>query len=182
LFIPQETDFSTSSIERRRNDFEALGVRLQRLIKGVDTETGRPIYDIKKMLFTKLEDRLKYVPDAKDTNVTWCPGIAARNWFQDAYSPRTGLIYTAASNQCNTQKTVEGKFVPGTDYTLKESIGQNTLAPGAQNAGELQANDPVSGKTVWRVPWKVVNNAPVMATAGDILFQGGPNEGRDACV
>jgi alcohol dehydrogenase (cytochrome c) len=60
---------------------------------------------------------------------------------------------------------------------LKESVGQNTLAPGAQNAGELQANDPVSGKTVWRVPWKVVNNAPVMATAGDLLFQGGPNEG-----
>jgi len=35
----------------------------------------------------------------------------------------------------------------------------------------------VTGKTVWRVPWKVVNNAPVMATAGDLLFQGGPNEG-----
>jgi glucose dehydrogenase len=35
----------------------------------------------------------------------------------------------------------------------------------------------VTGKTVWRVPWKVVNNAPVMATAGDVLFQGGPNEG-----
>ena len=27
------------------------------------------------------------------------------------------------------------------------------------------------------MPWKVVNNAPVMATAGDLLFQGGPNEG-----
>jgi alcohol dehydrogenase (cytochrome c) len=43
--------------------------------------------------------------------------------------------------------------------------------------GELQANDPVTGKTVWRVPWKIVNMAPVMATAGDLLFQGGPNEG-----
>jgi PQQ-dependent dehydrogenase (methanol/ethanol family) len=148
------------------------------LIKGVDMETGRTLYDVRKIMFTKLEDRLKYVPDAKDTTVTWCPGIAARNWFQDAYSPRTGLIYTPASNQCNVQKVVEGKYAPPADYTLRESVGDtNPLAPGAQSAGELQANDPVTGKTVWRVPWKVSNNAPVMATAGDLLFQGGPNEG-----
>src|SRR6185369_15550912 len=51
------------------------------------------------------------------------------------------------------------------------------LAPGATAAGELQANDPVTGKTVWRVPWKVANNVGVLATAGDLLFQGGPNEG-----
>lgn len=110
---------------------------------------------------------------------TKCPGIAARNWFQDAYSPRTGLVYTPASNQCGAQKMVEGKFVPGADYTLRETVGNGTplLAPGAQSAGELQANDPVTGKTVWRVPWKAGNNAPVMATAGDLLFQGGPNEG-----
>lgn len=148
------------------------------LIKGVDMETGRALYDVSKIMFTKLEDRQKYVPDAKDTTVTWCPGIAARNWFQDAYSPRTGLIYTPTSNQCNTQKMIEGKFVPGADYTLRENVGQTSpLAPGAQSAGELQATDPVTGKTVWRVPWKVGNNAPVMATAGDLLFQGGPNEG-----
>ena len=148
------------------------------LIKGVDMETGRALYDISKIMFTKLEDRQKYVPDAKDTTVTWCPGIAARNWFQDAYSPRTGLVYTPTSNQCNAQKMIEGKFVPGADYTLRENVGQtNPLAPGAQSAGELQANDPITGKTVWRVPWKVANNAPVIATAGDLLFQGGPNEG-----
>jgi alcohol dehydrogenase (cytochrome c) len=147
------------------------------LIKGVDMETGRAQYDIQKIMFTKLEDRQKYVPDAKDITVTWCPGIAARNWFQDAYSPRTGLIYTPTSNQCGTQKVVDGKYVPGADYTLKETINPSPLAPGAQYAGELQANDPVTGKTVWRVPWKVNNNAPVMATAGDLLFQGGPNEG-----
>jgi len=147
------------------------------LIKGVDMETGRPSYDIKKMLFTKLEDRQRYVADAKDITVTWCPGINARNWFPDAYSPRTGLIYTPALNQCGTQKVVDGTYKPPEDYTLKETINPSPLAPGATNAGELQANDPVTGKTVWRVPWKVSNNVGVMATAGDLLFQGGPNEG-----
>src|SRR5436309_12714125 len=101
-------------------------------------ETGRTLYDIRKIMFTKLEDRQKYVPDAKDTNVTWCPGIAARNWFQDAFSPRTGLVYTAASNQCGTQKVVEGKYVAGNDFTLRETAGQNPRAPGAESAGELQ--------------------------------------------
>jgi glucose dehydrogenase len=86
-------------------------------------------------------------------------------------------VYTPTSNQCGTQKVVEGKFVAGEDYTLKETGNPSPLAPGAQSAGELQANAPVMGKTVWREPWKVANNAPIMATAGDLLFQGGPNEG-----
>ena len=147
------------------------------LFKGVDMRTGRPLYDIRKMMFTNLEDRKKYVPEATDTAVTWCPGINARNWFQDAYSPRTGLVYTPTSNQCNAQRVVEGKFVPGNNYTLRAGAGPNTTSPGTEHVGELQANDPVTGKTVWRVEWKIGNSAPVMATAGDLLFQGGPNEG-----
>ena len=147
------------------------------LIKEIDIETGRPLYDIRKIMFTKLEDRQKYVPDAKDTNVAWCPGIAARNWQNDAYSPRTGLVYTSTANNCGTQIVVEGKYVPGTNYTLRQNAGEAPKAPGIDYVGELQANDPVSGKTVWRVPWKTGNNVPVMATGGDLLFQGGPNEG-----
>jgi alcohol dehydrogenase (cytochrome c) len=74
---------------------------------------------------------------------------------------------------------IEGKFVPGADYTLRETVGDGTpiLAPGATGPGDLQAIDPATGKVAWRVPWKVANNTPVMATAGDLLFQGGPNEG-----
>ena len=147
------------------------------LIQGVNMETGRPQYDIRKMMFTDLEDRQNYVPDAEDISVNWCPGIAARNWQNDAFSPRTGLLYTATSNRCGNQRVVEGEYVAGDSYTLRERAGEAEGPPGEDFVGELQANDPVAGETVWRVQWTTANNAPVMATGGDLVFQGGPNEG-----
>ena len=147
------------------------------LIQGVNMETGRPRYDIRKMMFTDLEDRQRYVPDAEDIAVGWCPGIAARNWQNDAFSPRTGLLYTSTSNTCGIQRVIEGEYVPGQGYTLRERGGRAPQPPDEEVVGELQANDPVAGETVWRIQWTTANNAPVMATGGDLLFQGGPNEG-----
>ena len=100
------------------------------LIQGVNMETGRPRYDIGKIMFTDLEDRQKYVPDAEDIAVGWCPGIAARNWQNDAFSPRTGLVYTPTSNRCGIQRVVEGEYVPGDGYTLRERGGRAPRPPG----------------------------------------------------
>ena len=147
------------------------------LIDGINMETGRPRYDVGKMMFTALEDRQQYVPDAEDTVVGWCPGIAARNWQNDAYSPRTGLVYTPTSRSCGIQRVVEGEYVPGDGYTLRERGGRAPRPPGGPFVGELQANDPVAGETVWRIEWTHANNTPVMATGGDLLFQGGSNVG-----
>ena len=147
------------------------------LIQGVNMETGRPRYDIRKIMFTDLADRQNYVPDAEDIAVGWCPGIAARNWQNDAFSPRTGLLYTPTSNTCGIQRVIEGEYVPGQGYTLRERGGRAPQPPNEEVVGELQANDPVAGETVWRIQWTTGNTAPVMATGGDLLFQGGPNEG-----
>ena len=173
---------------------------------GVDMKTGRPRYRVEKMMFTDLADRQKYVPEAESVAVAWCPGIAARNWQNDAYSPRTGLLYTPTVNRCGSQVVIKGEYVPGENYTLRRAGGGTGAAGAAGDAGaaaaaaggnapaargvipegapadrplgELQANDPVAGKTVWSIHWEDgANNSPVMATGGDLLFQGGSDKG-----
>jgi outer membrane protein assembly factor BamB len=74
-------------------------------------------------------------------------------------------------------RVVEGKYVPGDLYNLRTTPGRPDPSPLGDHAGELQANDPVTRKTIWRVKWPITNNTPVMATAGDLVFQGGADEG-----
>jgi lanthanide-dependent methanol dehydrogenase len=127
--------------------------------------------------------------------VVWCPGIAARNWQNDAYSPRTGLVYTSTLTNCRSQVVFEGQYVPGEGYTLQRQAGavprqlrlpDGTVPPPASgqgtpvtHMGELQANHPVEGRTVWRViNQNDDNNVPILATAGDLLFRASNERGE----
>jgi PQQ-dependent dehydrogenase (methanol/ethanol family) len=166
---------------------------------GVDMETGRALYDIRRWSFTNLEDRQRYTDyqmegaaerdDYTGTEIDWCPGINARNWQNDAWSPQTGLLYTATNTNCATQVVIEGEYVAGEGYTLRRGAGGNPIGNRVPDrmspdfggpteiAGQLQANDPVTSTHVWTVDWMTNNQIPVMATAGGLLFQGGNNEG-----
>ena len=147
------------------------------LIKGVDMETGRALYDIRKIMFTKLEDRQKYVPDAKDITVTWCPGINARNWFQDAYSPRTGLVYTPAVEPMRNAKGHRRK-VRSAGRLHAEGDDQPESARSRRNECRRTAGQRSRyGKDGLASAVEGRQQCGVMATAGDLLFQGGPNEG-----
>ncbi len=158
---------------------------------GVDVETGRALYDIDKWMFTNPEDRQRYTdagvvdgdapPDYTGTEVSWCPGLAARNWRNDAYSPQTGLLYTPTDTSCSTMIVIEGEY--NTDnYRLREFVGPTYYHDAEGNelnyVTELQANDPISGQTVWTIQHEVSNNAPIMATAGGLVFAGSPNVGE----
>ncbi len=174
---------------------------------GVDMTTGRAAMAMDKWTFTNVEDRRRYtqadpgrradgttVADYTGTEVDVCPSIAARNWQNDAYSPRTGLLYTPTAVGCRTQVVIEGTYTPGEGYTLQRgagtaaipraypdhtaaNFGQLIPAGEAGAGGYLQANDPAAGRNVWRLGWVIGNNAPVMATATDLLFQIGVNNG-----
>ena len=168
---------------------------------GVDMETGRPSYDITRWMFTNVEDRERYTDyempgaDERDdytgTEVDWCPGISARNWQNDAWSPVTGLLYTSTNTGCSSQVVLEGEYVAGEGYTLRRGAGGDPIGdrwPHRTDAnygeftemeGQLQANNPVTSETVWTLDWyDEGNNVPVMATAGGLVFQGAEQIGR----
>ena len=125
----------------------------------IDMETGRPNFNEDAVIYTGVESGLI------------CPFIAGNNWFNDAYSPDTGLVYFAAENRCNTFTGEEGEYVPGENYILFE-FGTASTGPGGWD-GELQAWDPVTGEKVWGIKSEGErDNKPVLATAGDLIFQG----------
>lgn len=136
---------------------------------GVDMETGRPNFSEDTLVYTDIP-----------TSEPVCPFIAGNNWYNDAYSPRTGLVYFAAENRCSTFTGTEGEYVPGESYVLM-SFTDTADGPGGWG-GELQAWDPVTGKKAWGLKASVGRDSkPVMATAGDLVF-GGTDTGQFRAV
>ncbi len=161
--------------------------------KGYDWERGTPLYDIDRMAFTDVADRRKYTQadprnEPKPDNYTgtehvWCPGIDARNWQNDAFSPQTGWNYVSTNNTCQTQVVIKGDYVPGQGYTLRRGAGgaaePNRDLAGAVTTvpGSLKAMDPVGRRVAVQRDWAVANQTPVSATAGGFLLQGGNDQG-----
>jgi hypothetical protein len=180
------------------------------ILHGVNMETGRAIYDIDKWTFTNVEDRRNYtqvdpmrdalganLPDNyTGTEVDYCPGTSARNWQNDAYSPRTGLLYTVVNTSCSRFRMIEGEYVPGQGWSLNQGAGQRPIHWFNQEvitfAAQIQANNPLFNQdgayewpnnpgteaTVWAVTFEELTDAPLMATASDIVFTGDTTTGR----
>lgn len=112
-----------------------------------------------------------------------CPTIAARNWENDAFSPDTGLLYTSVQLGCRSMRVTEGQYTyPATEsYTLFQWAGEKFWLDLDGNEtdvkNQLQANDPVTGETVWSVDYVQPTQDPIMATAGGLLFVGGDDKG-----
>jgi lanthanide-dependent methanol dehydrogenase len=161
---------------------------------GVNMQTGRPKYDVTKWQFTNVEDRRKYTPSDPmgqrkpagytGTEVEYCPGFAARNWENDAWSPQTKLLYTHSDNDCLIQIVIAGDYKPGEGYTLRQTVagvtptmkgldGKETTA-----RSELKAMDPVGRKIVWTTAYTDVTKTPQMATAGGLVFKGVNDKGQ----
>ena len=160
----------------------------------VNMTTGLPNYDLSKAMFTDVADRRKYTQadprggdgkpaDYTGTEITWYPGIDARNWQNDAWSPKTKLNYVSTNNSGGTQVVFTGEYKPGTGYTLRRNAGGAQLPTVGMDGkttttpGQLAALDPIGRKIAWEVKWTQANQTPVSATAGDLLLQGGNDKG-----
>jgi PQQ-dependent dehydrogenase (methanol/ethanol family) len=135
---------------------------------GVDPETGRPI-EVEGMRYKEKPALVMPAP------------YGGHNWHPMAYSPDTGLIYIPAQDI---------PFAYGTDANFEYTpglwnVGVNPLyaafaeqPPKVQQQlvemirGQIIAWDPVQRKEVWRVQHALPWNGGMLATAGNLVFQG----------
>ncbi|MFQ5547038.1 MAG: PQQ-dependent dehydrogenase, methanol/ethanol family [Woeseia sp.] len=134
---------------------------------GIDAGTGRPVE----------------TPGARYTDgpSPLLPGsLGGHNWQPMAFSPDTGLVYIPAQQipgVYGTMKDFEfiaGQWNTGIDLLLADMPEDpvELIKVAGMLRGHLSAWDPVSQKEVWRYqhagPW----NGGVLATAGNLVFQG----------
>ncbi len=129
---------------------------------GLDPKTGRPVE----------------TPDsAKPAIISPAPD-GAHNWNPMAFSPTTGLVYLPAKS--GTQSL----HVPDTNWKYNPDKNNLGRAPGYEGplaaklksmphpTGELLAWNPVSQRAAWHAKYPVAVGGGVLATAGNLVFQG----------
>ena len=131
--------------------------------KGLDPKTGRPI-EVKS-----ISEKPAIVSPAPD---------GAHNWNPMAYSPATGLIYLPAKTGTQFLHVPDTKWQYNTD---RNNLGRDALYEGPLNAklaampnptGALLAWDPVKQRAAWSARYPVAVGGGVLATAGNLVFQG----------
>jgi len=137
---------------------------------GIDKATGRPNVNP--------EARYGEVP------VLLTPGAGGgHNWNPMAYSPQTGLAYfpvtemymaysvNPAFKQTPGNMSQLGLSTTGYDLTRKAAAAYAA----EHNKTWLTAWDPVAQKERWRVPYPQRGSGGLLATAGNLVFQGTVN-------
>mgnify|MGYP003578682151 FL=1 len=128
--------------------------------KGIDRRTGLPIVDSTK------------VTGASRGNVTGiCPSLEGGKSpvSSSAYSPRTGLFYTATNNLCMNFEATQVTRIPATPF-----IGATTpyvAGPGG-HMGAFIAWDAARGRKVWEIKERFPVWSGTVVTAGDVAFYG----------
>lgn len=136
---------------------------------GIDIKTGRPIEN----------PGARYDKTGKLAVVSPGPG-GAHNWQPMAYSPAQKLVYIPVQeaafpyvSEAGWKKSGQG-FNTGTDFAAAAMPPIPAVRAGAlaSTRGALVAWDPVAQKEQWRVPFKGPWNGGVLATGGNLVFQG----------
>jgi quinohemoprotein ethanol dehydrogenase len=138
--------------------------------EGLDPQTGRPI----------LTENARY--EAGDQFAMPSPH-GGHNWHPMSYSPQTGLVYIPAQDipfnyrhdadfvyqpgYWNTGIDVEAASLPDDEAVRQQILGMVQ--------GRILAWDPVRQQEAWRVEHGNAWNGGVLATAGNLVFQGNAN-------
>ncbi len=120
------------------------------------------------------------VRERADPRLTKPSPMGGHNWQPMAYSPGTGLVYIPAADLAFPYLEDPGfQYKPGVTNTgLDHATMSMPEDPRVQQAvletlsGSLIAWDPIAQKQAWRVPHSSPWNGGILATAGNLLFQG----------
>ena len=91
----------------------------------------------------------------------------AANWPPPAFNPDTGLFYINASNAYSVYYIYDTEDKP-------EGWGGNDR--GGYSESFLDAIDYKTGKSKWTHKWEGSARSPVLPTAGNLIFCGGPSQ------
>ena len=133
----------------------------------VDRKTGRPVENPAVADYSK-EPKLTY------------PGpLGAHNWNPMAFHPGTGLVYIPEHEAPHLYVNwPEARYDPKAGWNVGVHLPDSPEEPAAAEQvyalfkGSLLAWDPVRQKAAWRVAHKTPGNGGVLATAGNLVFQG----------
>lgn len=127
---------------------------------GIDLKSGRPI-----------ENPAARYPNGK-TFELWPSPHGAHGWLPSAFSPKSGLVYLPLAE-------IGYKFSDaGIDLKNWRFEGHSRLGIGVgiayagNNGSSLTAWDPVKRKVRWRVPTAGAWNGGILATGGNLVYQG----------
>ena len=132
----------------------------------VDLKTGRPVE--------------RPEADWSEQERFVVPGhLGGHNWHPMAYSPRTGLVYIPSMNTgvpYNPDKNftfIPGAFNTGEDMApIADRIQNGLKSIPVCSPTHITAWDPVENRQAWRVVHESAVPAGLLATGGDLIFQG----------
>jgi quinohemoprotein ethanol dehydrogenase len=124
--------------------------------KRIDLKTGRPVE----------EKNIRYeTPEL----IIWPSSAGAHSWMSMSFDPQTGLVYIPYMQL--GVRYLKGKPLPGGVFVGGLGIKDYEADP-MDGKGALLAWDPVRQKEAWKAPLDTIWNGGVMASAGNLVFQG----------
>ncbi|AEM41981.1 Precursor of SSDA2 [Ketogulonicigenium vulgare WSH-001] len=106
-----------------------------------------------------------------DTPYDVCPLLlGGRDWPSAALNPDTGIYFIPLNNTCMDIEAVDQEFSSLDVYNQSLTA---KMAPGKELVGRIDAIDISTGRTLWTAEREASNYAPVLSTAGGVLFNGG---------
>ena len=129
----------------------------------IDMETGRPV----------VMPEAKYY-EREDLRAWVLPGpMGAHNWHPMAYHPEHQLVYVPTHAFADTYDANDTRGLGAISVELHDVALDDKQ--GLQGLGKLVAWDPVTQTSRWSIPQATGFNGGLLATAGNLVFQGAGN-------